>query len=240
MELSVIIPIFEEEHTVEPLVERLVATLEAYPGVSQWEIIAVDDASGDATPRILARLQERFPRLRVERHATRQGQKGCFMTGFTLARGRLAVLMDADLQVLPEEVPLLLDKALGEGYQMVCTYNDPRRGGKPRNLVSRLGNLFMKLLFRSPVQDAGANFMAVEVRFLKGVRLVENDQRYLLPIAMRRGLERIGEVGCRFMPRRFGRSKYSYLQKTLEGLPEMLRLKRRLRAGFYDRPPVEE
>jgi hypothetical protein len=99
--------------------------------------------------------------------------------------------------------------------------------------------MFMQWLFGSPVRDAGANFMAVETRYLRGVRLVENDQRYLLPIAMRRGLRRITEVGCVFELRAYGRSKYNYWKKILWGVPEMLLLKYRLMRRCYDLPLME-
>jgi hypothetical protein len=148
--------------------------------------------------------------------------------------------MDADLQVLPEELPRVLDRAILDGYEMVCTYNDPARGGKHRGMVSLIGNrVFMRLVFNSPVRDATANFMAVQTRYLRGVELIANDQRYLLPIAVRRGLTRIGEVGCVFDARQHGKSKYSKWKKMLQGLPEMIALKRRLDSGFYDEPRPE-
>jgi len=74
---------------------------------------------------------------------------------------------------------------------------------------------------------------------LRGVDLIANDQRYLLPIARRRGLTRIGEVGCLFGTRQHGKSKYNKWKKMLQGIPEMIALKRRLAAGFYDEPKPE-
>lgn len=243
--VSILASIYNEEKSLTPLVERTVATMEQYPPAQEsWEFLLINDASEDDSGMILEKLVLRFPHVvRVIHHPQRQGQKGCFMSGFQNARGRVSVLMDADLQVLPEELPRLLDPILLDGAQMVCTCHDVARGGPRMGVgrgVSRIGNLFMKLLFRSPVRDAGANFMAVQTRYLQGVRLVANDQRYLLPIAMRRGLERITEVGCAFQRRVYGRSKYRYWKKALEGIPEMLLLKRRLLAGFYDHPPVPE
>lgn len=239
LDVSLIASIHNEEGNLVSLVERTVAAMERYPSVDAWEFLLVDDASTDGSPAILDGLRDRFPHYaRVMHHPERRGQKGCFMTGFAQAKGRIAVLMDADLQVLPEELPRVLDEALQRRQEMVCTYNDPVRGGKPRHVVSRLGNLLMRCLFRSPVRDAGANFMAVETRFLRGVRLIANDQRYLLPIAMRRGLTKIAEVGCVFGVRAYGRSKYSYVRKTVGGVPEMFALRARLRAGRYDLPPV--
>jgi len=241
VDVSIISPVHNEEMTLVPLVERTVAVMEKYPHIGGWEHILVDDGSTDNTWRIMQDLQTRFPNyIRLEQHTSRQGQRRGYMTGFRQARGWLSVLMDADLQVLPEELPLVLDKAILDGYEMVCTYSDQTRGGKHRGMVSYIGNvIFMKLFFNSPVRDATANFMAVQTRYLRGVELIDNDQRYILPIAMRRGLKKIGEVGCVFETRQYGKSKYQKWKKMLQGIPEMIILKRRIASGFYDEPTPE-
>jgi len=241
IDLSIIASVYNEKLNLPSLTARIVEVMQHYPNAQGWELIMVDDASTDGSWEVMEKIQEQYPEnVRLEQHPQRRGQKDCFMAGFSKARGWLSLLMDADLQVLPEELPLVLDKALLEGHEIVCTYNDPRRGGKTRGIVSRIGNVFMKLLFRSPVRDAGANFMAVQTRFVRSVNLVHNDQRYLLPISMRRGLKKISEVGCIFGLRGYGKSKYSKFKKAMQGIPEMLALKYRLVAGFYDQPPVVE
>ncbi len=239
IDVTLIVSVFNEELNLPPLVERTVTVMERYPHCNGWEMILIDDASTDNGWQVMKELQLRFPQyIRLDRHSQRLGQKGCFMSGFNLARGWLSILMDADLQVLPEELPLVLDKAIQGGYEMVCTHNDLKRGGKRRSWVSWLGNIFMKILFQSPVRDAGGNFMAIQTRYVRGVNLIANDQRYLLPISMRRGLTKISEVGCVFALRAYGRSKYSKLKKSFQGIPEMFQLKQRLLSGFYDLPPV--
>ena len=239
--VSIVSPVHNEEPTLIALVERTVAVMEQYPHIQGWEHILVDDGSTDHSWQTMQALQARFPHvIRLEQHPHRQGQKCCYVTGFARARGWLTVLMDADLQVLPEELPRVLDQAVLNGCEMVCTYSDQNRGGKHRGLVSLIGNMvFMKLIFGSPVRDATANFMAVQTRYLRGVDLIANDQRYILPIAMRRGLARIGEVGCVFGTRDYGKSKYNKWKKMLQGVPEMIVLKRRLASGFYDEPKLE-
>jgi ribosomal protein S18 acetylase RimI-like enzyme len=239
VDLSIIASIHNERLNLPSLVARIVEVMRHYPHVRGWELIMVDDASTDGSWPVMGEIRKAYPQyVRLAQHPGRLGQKGCFMTGFEMARGWLSVLMDADLQVLPEELPIVLDKAILEGSEIVCTYNDPKRGGKTRGIVSRIGNVFMKLLFRSPVIDAGANFMGIQTRFVCGVDLVRNDQRYLLPISMRRGLTKVGEVGVIFSVRGYGKSKYSKYKKALQGVPEMLMLKMRLLSGFYDSPPV--
>lgn len=238
IDVSIILSIHNEELNLAPLITRIARVMNSYAHIDGWEVIMVNDASIDNSREVIKQLEDQFPQVVAVHHLERRGQKGCFMSGFEKARGPISILMDADLQVLPEELPLLLDKVIVEKYEIVCTYNDPKRGGKHRGWVSYIGNFFMKLLFNSPVKDAGANFMAIETRYIRGVRLVINDQRYLLPISMRRGLSKITEVGCIFSVRGYGKSKYSKLRKALLGIPEMFQLKQRLITGFYDSPPV--
>lgn len=245
-DLSIICSIHNEEGNIPELVERLQRTLNAFESLTTWEVLLIDDASQDGSwAEIQAAAQQDPTHVIPLQHQERRGQKGCFMTGFAHARGWISVTMDADLQVLPEELPNVLTPMLTQGYQMVCTYNDPKRDEYykkryDRSLVSRIGNIFMRLLFSSPVRDAGGNFLALETRYIKDVALIINDQRYLLPISMRRGLARITEVGCEFAPRKRGKSKYNLWKKALLGIPEMFQLKYRLLTGVYDTPPLPD
>lgn len=246
LDVSIICSIHNEEGNIPELVERLHQTLSHFDKVNGWEVLLINDASQDNSWAEIQAEAQKYPDLIIPlQHEQRRGQKGCFMTGFQHARGWVAVTMDADLQVLPEELPNVLTPILTQGYQMVCTYNDPKRDDYhkkryDRSLVSRIGNIFMRLLFASPVRDAGGNFLALETRYIKGVALIINDQRYLLPISMRRGLARITEVGCEFAPRKRGKSKYNLWKKALLGIPEMFQLKYRLVTGVYDTPPLPD
>jgi glycosyltransferase involved in cell wall biosynthesis len=244
MDVSIICSIHNEEGNIPELADRIHRQLSAWDGGPAWEVLLIDDASTDASwSQIQAAAQQYHGQFIPLQHPQRRGQKGCFMTGFQQARGWISVTMDADLQVLPEELHRVISPIWEGGYQIVCTYNDPQRDvyhkqRYDRSLVSYIGNFFMRALFNSPVKDAGANFLAVETRFLRGVGLLANDQRYLLPISMRRGLTKITEVGCEFAPRVRGKSKYSLWKKALLGIPEMFQLKYRLLRGEYDQPKV--
>ncbi|MGD0089364.1 MAG: hypothetical protein ABSE73_05530, partial [Planctomycetota bacterium] len=103
--------------------------------------------------------------------------------------------------------------------------------------ISKLGNLLIRLLLTCPVSDAASNFTALRSSFVKDLTLLENDHRYLIPILVRRGLDprRVGEVPTRHEARKHGSSKYSALRKAMTGFPELLRCKKRIKTGFYDR-----
>ena len=116
-----------------------------------------------------------------------------------------------------------------------------RRHGTSLIAISKLGNLLMRLLMTCPVSDAASNFTALPAMRTRGLTLLENDHRYVIPILIRRGLDpkRVGDVPTRHAPRRHGASKYKALRKALTGFPELLRCKRRLKQGYYDLKQVD-
>jgi len=230
---SIILPIHNEAGNIPELITRLRATMDAYAGRDNWEAIAVDDLSTDGSLAVLHQEVEQCPSLRVVHHTVNRGQTGGFETGFRHARGDIVVTMDADLQVLPEDVPLLLDK-MSSGYDLVNAIRKKRQHETLIRFSSRLYNLLMRLFFQSPVIDAASNFTATRTAYVRGLRLIENDHRYIIPIVRRRGARRIAEVRVRHEARKHGRSKYG-LSKAVSGTPELLRAWRRLRNGFYDR-----
>jgi glycosyltransferase involved in cell wall biosynthesis len=229
---SVVFPIHNEAENIPELVARLRATMDAYAGPNDWEALMVDDHSSDDTLAVLCAEAARCPNIRVLVHKTNRGQTGGFATGFRNARGDVVVTMDADLQVLPEDVPRLLDK-MAQRYDLVNAVRMKRQHEPLIRLSSRFYNLLMRLFFQCSVIDAASNFTAIRTEYVRGVRLVENDHRYIIPIVERRGGRRIAEVAVRHEARKHGKSKYG-ISKAFSGTPELLRAWRRLRTGFYD------
>ena len=93
----------------------------------------------------------------------------------------------------------------------------------------------MLILFDCPVFDAASNYTAVDSRFVKGLKLINNDHRYLIPITQRRGAKKIGEVVVRHLMRKHGKSKYKSLPKYIRGGPEVFFAWARIRRGDYSK-----
>ena len=240
MFVSIVTPIHNEEANIPELVARIERTMETWraarPG-NEWEHLACDDHSSDRSLALLRELGSGHPRLRPVQNPQRSGQTGGFQTGITHARGDVLVTMDADLQNFPEEIPLLL-QPLEEGrLDLVNAVRTQRQHARTLIAISKLGNVLIRGLLTCPVSDAASNFTAFKAAFAQGLKLIENDHRYLIPILVRRGLQagRIGEVPTRHQARRQGASKYGAVRKALTGFPELLRCKRRIKTGFYDR-----
>jgi glycosyltransferase involved in cell wall biosynthesis len=122
-QLSVVIPVHNEESSLLPLYDRLVGVIEIFE--KSFEIIVVDDCSTDGSRELLANLVEHDERLRAVMLRRNFGQAAALAAGFEMARGRIVIAMDGDLQHAPEDIPALLEK-IGEGYDVVSGWRANR------------------------------------------------------------------------------------------------------------------
>src|SRR5579885_2265054 len=121
--LSIVIPIHNEEHSILPLYDRLIAVLDRLQ--RPYEILFVDDASTDRSFELLANLVQTDPHLKVIRLRRNFGQTAALSAGFHEARGKVVIAMDGDLQHAPEDIPALLGK-LDEGYDIASGWRKER------------------------------------------------------------------------------------------------------------------
>ncbi len=170
MELSVVLPVWNEEANVEPLVNRIIAALS--PLGIEFEVIFVDDGSTDRTVRKLVEMKKGGYPLRIAVLRRHKGQHGAILTGLYLARGRFYVILDADLQDPPEEIPRFLN-ALQNGADLVDGYRISRNTSPVRKLYSRLINMIAAVGGRSDAGDLGCMFRGFgehPVRMVLGAR----------------------------------------------------------------------
>lgn len=136
--LSIVIPVFNEEETLEELYRRLIATLDALD--KSYEIIFTNDGSRDRSAEILSTLHDRRPeQIRVIEFGSNFGQHMAMMAGFERVRGEVIITLDADLQNPPEEI-LRLVKAIEDGHDVVNTYREKRRDRWFRRFISKIHN----------------------------------------------------------------------------------------------------
>jgi undecaprenyl-phosphate 4-deoxy-4-formamido-L-arabinose transferase len=205
VELSVVIPVYGSEATLEPLYERIAQALEAR-GTS-FEVVFVDDDSPDGSWSVLEALKARHPSSVVLVRLTRNfGQHNALMCGFHHAQGQLILTMDDDLQNPPEEIPKLLDAmARGDHDVVYGTPRQSRRNGLRRG-GSALVRWFYRKVFRSAVDISSFRLISAEI--MPGIL------RYDLNFTFLDGLlawhtQRISSVGVDHMPRAQGSSRYS-------------------------------
>ena len=203
--VSVVVPVHDEADSIPELVRRVRAVLDER-GL-RWELVVVDDGSKDGTADLLRRLSTAEPALRAYRHPRRRGQTAALRSGMALARGRILVTLDGDLQNPPEEIPRLLD-ALEEGADIVSGWRRRRRDAwLTRRLPSAAANAWIRRLTGVPVHDHGCGLKAYRREALAGLRPYGDHHRLLAAVGALQGA-RVREVEVRHEPRRSGRSKY--------------------------------
>ena len=220
-EVSVIVPIFDEEANVRLLVQRLVSVLRETK--KTFEIIAVNDGSRDRT---LARLEEsatEFPELRVISFRRNFGQTAAIMAGIDYSSGEVIVPIDADLQNAPEDIPVLLAK-LDEGFDVVSGWRRHRQDARVRrNLVSRIANRLISRVSGVHLKDYGCTLKAYRKDVLSGIRLYGEMHRFIPIYASWKGA-RITEVPVQHYARTSGASKYG-LERVAKVLLDLMVVK---------------
>lgn len=218
MDLSVVVPVFNEEESLELLHQRLTEALSRLD--LAYELIFVDDGSRDGSFAALQRLQAGDGRLRVVRLRRNFGQTAAFSAGFDRARGEVIVTLDADLQNDPADIPALLTK-MDEGYDVVSGWRRERQDRfLDRRLPSIAANWLISLVTGVRLHDYGCSLKAYRREVLADVRLYGELHRFLPALAHGQGA-RVAEIPVSHFPRRFGRSKYG-ISRTLRVLLDLL------------------
>ncbi len=232
IKISLVLPSYNEEKNLTELTRRIHKVMNKNLG-KEWEMIVINDNSSDNTLELLKKLSKKYNHLRFTTHYKTRGQTGGFETGFKLAKGEYVLTMDGDLQLLPEDIPLFINK-INQGYELVNAIREKRKHSIPLQLISRIYNLLSLIFFKNPVHDAASNFTAIKTKYVKNVKLYDNDHRYIIFIAQRRGLKKITEVEVTHKERTEGESKYKLITKILEGFPEIVAAWFRIKTGRYD------
>lgn len=202
--ISVVVPVFNEQDTLHELYDRLTKVLTA--DGRPYELIFVDDGSRDRSGEILQHLHSQDRRVRIVVLSRNFGQSPALYAGFSYVRGQQAVMLDADLQNPPEEIPKLLAK-LDQGYDVVSGWRTQRQDTVFRRGMSNALNAFIRALTGIPIHDYGCALKAFRRDVVDRLQLFTHRSRYLAMDAAWLGL-RIGEVAIEHSGRPSGRSKY--------------------------------
>jgi len=218
VDLSVLVPVLDEEGSVRELAERVAAVLDRLG--RNFEIVFVDDGSRDATPRRVREAHERDGRVKLVRLRRNFGKAAAISAGFDHCSGRLVLTMDGDLQDDPEEIPRLLD-ALEQGdLDLVSGWKRQRRDPASKRLPSRLFNWVTRRLAQVDLHDFNSGFKLYRREVLGEISVYGELHRYIPVLASRRGFT-VGEVEVTHHPRRHGNSKYGW-DRFYKGLLDLI------------------
>ncbi len=212
VDLSVIIPVLDEEGSLRELYERLVSTLESLPG--SYEIVFSDDGSRDRTPQVLKDISHANSRVKVVTLPENLGQHRAILAGFEQSRGQIIVTLDGDLQNHPEDIPRLIQK-MGQGYDVVAGWRRGRKDRFYRKVISWVLSWLASGLTGLRLRDYGCMLRAYGRWVFERLSLC-GEKSIFIPTFVNRFDVKVAEIEVGHSPRKKGRSKYT--------LPRLLNL----------------
>ncbi len=230
MDLSVIVPIHNEQENISLLHDELVKTLE--PTDLDYEIVYVDDGSHDGSTKLLRDLAMINPRVTFVQFRKNYGQTAAMQAGLEVAQGELLVTMDGDLQNDPADIPPMLEQ-ISQGYDLVHGWRKHRQDKWfTRRLPSIIANRIISYSTGFPIHDLGCTLKVVRREIADELELYGEMHRFIPILAHARGAACV-EMETHHRPRRFGTSKYG-LSRTIRVVLDLLTVKYML--DFFDRP----
>ena len=205
--LSIIVPALNEADTLEELYRR---TNKALEPDQKFEFIVIDDGSVDNTFEVLEDLHREYSNIIAVRHCRNLGKSMALMQGFDIARGDVAIMMDADLQDQPEHIPQFLAK-LEEGYDLVNGWRVNRRDKNSKKAVSYIYNFLTRFILKCPLYDINCGYKAMRKKVYKNLGLRGDFHRLIPALAMENGF-RITEIPVEHAERVKGKSKFPLLR----------------------------
>ena len=221
MDLSVVIPVYNEEESVKFLYEDVTKALLDLN--RPYEILLVDDGSKDNTYRNALSLAQADPRLKILKLKRNYGQTTALHAGFQNAKGKVIVTMDGDLQNDPDDIPALLNK-MEEGYDIVLGWRHERKDFFiSRKLPSKIANWLIRKVTGIPVEDNGCAIRAYRAEVIKNFPMYSEMHR-LMPVITALVGAKFAQIKVKHHPRKFGHSKYG-LSRIYKVLLDLVALK---------------
>jgi glycosyltransferase involved in cell wall biosynthesis len=231
IDISVVVPVYNEESNLPPLYEQLNVVMQDLGLV--YEMIFVDDGSTDGSFRVLQELHAADDCVKAIRFRRNFGQSAAFAAGFDRARGDLVVTIDADGQNDPADIPCLLDKLYEENCDIVTGWRVHRKESFVRRWVSKVANVAISRVSRISIHDRGCSLKVFKSELVKDMRLYGQLHRFLPELASIVGA-RVVEVPVNDRDRKFGRSKYGALSRTLRVILDLVTVS--FLSSFFNSP----
>ena len=236
-DLSIVVPVFNEEDNLDPLLLELEQNLERTG--KTFEIIFVDDKSTDHSLDVLRHLKTTCPFIRIVKHSINSGESAAEATGFAAARGEVIITIDADRQNDPTDIPGLLAD-LKDDIAVVCGVRRKREDDWLKRISSRTANRFRNWMTGESIADAGCTYRAIRRQALKEI-VVFNGMHRFLPTILRQQGYKVVERLVNHRPRVAGVSKYGLGNRAWRGLVDCLAMRwYRARRVLAERQAGEE
>jgi glycosyltransferase involved in cell wall biosynthesis len=221
VDISVVVPLYNEKDNLAELHQQLVEALA--PLGRPFELVLVDDGSGDGTREALLDLERRDARVHAVVLRRNFGQTAAFSAGFERARGSLVVTSDGDLQNDPADIPRLVAKLEQDDLDMVCGWRKTRHDPLTKRIPSFFANRLISWSTGVALHDYGCSLKVMRGELARGLRLYGEMHRFIPAVASWSGVS-LAEVPVNHRPRTRGQSKYG-LGRTLRVLLDLFTVK---------------
>tara|TARA_B100001057_G_C22861529_1_gene954723 strand:- start:3465 stop:4367 length:903 start_codon:yes stop_codon:yes gene_type:complete len=206
MDLSIIIPIYNEEENIEKLYYEIIKSVKS---VAKFEVIFIDDGSSDNSLNVLNKLKKNNKIIEVFSFRENQGQTTATLKGFELSKGDYIVPLDGDLQNDPSDIDKLIIKFKTDKLDILFGVRHNRKDNFLRMFLSSVANKLIKFLFDKNVSDLGCSMRCYKKKVIKNL-FINNEQHRILPIILISQNYNYSEIELNHRPRKFGVSKYNY------------------------------
>lgn len=205
IDLSFVIPLKDEEGTLEELYEGI---LKNVPSNLSFEIIFIDDGSSDNSYEILKGIHERDKKVKIIRFRRNFGKSSALFAGFNRVKGDIIITMDADLQDDPKEIPKFIEK-IKEGYDLVSGWKKKRKDPITKTLPSKIFNKLSSILTGVKIHDFNCGYKAYRREVVENLEIYGELYRYIPALVNSKGFK-ITEIPVEHHERKYGRSKYGW------------------------------
>jgi len=231
-DVSVVVPIFNEEENVPLLCEKLDAVLSKLN--RSYEALLIDDGSTDTSWQKLVECARKYKHFRLIRFRRNFGQTAAMSAGFRESKGEVIVTLDADLQNSPEDIPKILER-MEKGFDVVSGWRKDRKDAFiNRRLPSMMANAIISKITGVPLHDYGCTLKGYRREIVKNLELYGEMHRFIPALASWVGGS-IDEITVDHQPRRFGKTKYG-ISRTLRVILDLITVKFLLR---YSTRPIQ-
>jgi len=219
MDLSLIIPVYNEEESVQELAEWITRVCSAHR--ISFEIIFVDDGSSDSTWDKIESVAEVNQMVKGIRFRRNYGKSPALYTGFAAAKGDVVITMDGDLQDSPDEIPELVKMIRKEGYDMVSGWKKKRYDPLVKRVTSKFYNRTARWSSGIKLHDFNCGLKAYRLEVVKSIEIFGEMHRYVPMLVKEAGFRKIGEKVVEHRARKYGVTKYG-LDRFIKGYLDLL------------------
>ena len=221
-DVSIIIPLFNEEESLPELIERIGKVM-AEQNLS-YEVLMVDDGSTDSSWNVIEKLAAGESHIRGLSFRRNYGKSAALYCGFARAEGNVVFTMDADLQDRPEELPEMYRMIVEDGYDVVSGWKQHRQDNPlTKNLPSKLYNATARMITGIHLHDMNCGLKAYRNEVVKNIEVYGEMHRYIPYLAKNAGFSKIGEKPIQHEKRKYGKSKFG-INRFVNGFLDLLSL----------------